>query len=73
MQKIVNSLPVEADRLVSVAEVRHRLGVCQATAYKLFNSGALPSLMVGRNRKVRLSTLLAYMAQGSETGTPSNH
>lgn len=65
--KVTHSLPLDADRLVSVAEVRQRLDACQTTVYKLFNSGELPSLMIGRRRKVRLSVLLAYMAQDSHT------
>lgn len=64
-QKTRALLP-EDERLLSVRETRARLGICPATLYKLFNSGALPSLTVGRSRKVRLSVLTEFM----RTGTP---
>jgi excisionase family DNA binding protein len=52
-----------ADSLLRVPEVRRRLGgVSQAFVYKLFRTGRLPSVKLGRSRRVRESDLAAFIA-----------
>lgn len=55
------AIAADQDRLLSVREARDRLGVSHTTIYNLFNRGELQSLHIGRSRKVRLSTLNAFM------------
>lgn len=57
-----SSTAIEQERLLTVQETKQRLGVSHVTVYALFNRGALPSLQIGRARRVRLSDLLAFMA-----------
>lgn len=54
-------ITAEQDRLLSVLQARERLGVSHTTIYALFKDGSLPSLHIGRSRKVRLSAVMAFM------------
>jgi excisionase family DNA binding protein len=56
-----------SDRLLRVPEVRERLGrISQETVYKLFASGRLPSVKLGRSRRVRESDLDQFIASLSD-------
>ncbi|MDA8035152.1 MAG: helix-turn-helix domain-containing protein [Actinomycetota bacterium] len=48
--------------LLSVAEAAELLGVSRAFAYELVLAGELPSVKLGRLRKVRRGELEAYVA-----------
>ena len=51
----------ETRRLLSADELARELGVCRMTAYHLLWSGAIPSLKIGRLRKVRSEDLEAFI------------
>ncbi len=53
----------ETKRLLSADELAHELGVGRTTAYSLLWSGAIPSMKVGRLRKVRREDLETYLAK----------
>ena len=65
-------------RLLRVPEVRERLGrASQETVYKLIRSGELPSVKLGRSRRIRESDLEQFIASlsvdrpGDAAGPPS--
>jgi excisionase family DNA binding protein len=49
-------------QLLRVAEVARKLGVCNATVYRLCETGALPHLRVVNSIRVRPSDLAKYVA-----------
>ena len=52
-----------SDKLLRVPEVRERLGrASRDTIYKLIGSGRLPSVKLGRARRVRESDLEEFIA-----------
>jgi excisionase family DNA binding protein len=51
-------------RLLRVAEVAEQLGVCNATVYRLCESGELPHLRVVNSIRVRPRDLAEYVAGG---------
>jgi excisionase family DNA binding protein len=55
-------------RLLSADELARELGVGRTTAYSLLWSGAIPSMKVGRLRKVRREDLEAYIEARMERG-----
>jgi excisionase family DNA binding protein len=54
-------LPVEDERLLSVREVAHRLGVTTATVYKLSASDELPVVRVLNVIRIAPSSLRAFL------------
>jgi len=58
----------ETKRLLSADELARELGVGRTTAYALLWSEAIPSLKVGRLRKVRREDLEAYIEACMERG-----
>lgn len=54
-------------RLLRVAEVAEQLGVCNATVYRLCESGELPHLRVVNSIRVRPKDLAEYVASGSRS------
>ena len=57
----------ETKRLLSADELARELGVGRTTAYSLLWSGTIPSMKVGRLRKVRRVDLEAYLAERMES------
>jgi excisionase family DNA binding protein len=53
----------QTKRLLSAAELARELGVGRTTAYTLLWSGAIPSMKVGRLRKVRREDFETYLAK----------
>jgi excisionase family DNA binding protein len=53
----------QTKRLLSVADLARELGVGRTTAYSLLWSRAIPSMKLGRLRKVRREDLEAYLAE----------
>jgi excisionase family DNA binding protein len=53
----------ETKKLLSADELARELGVGRTTAYSLLWSRAIPSMKMGRLRKVRLEVLAAYLAE----------
>jgi excisionase family DNA binding protein len=58
----------ETKRLLSADELARELGVGRTTAYALLWSETIPSMKVGRLRKVRREDLEAYIAACMERG-----
>jgi excisionase family DNA binding protein len=58
----------ETKKLLSADELARELGVGRTTAYSLLWSGAIPSMKVGRLRKVRREDLEAYIEARMERG-----
>ena len=53
----------ETKRLLSAEELARELGVGRTTAYSLLWSGTIPSIKLGRLRKVRREDLEAYLTE----------
>ncbi len=49
--------------LLSVAEVAIQLGVCRQTVYNLIYREGLPSILVGRKRKVHPESLYSWLKE----------
>ena len=58
----------ETKSLLSAEELARELGVGRTTAYSLLWSGTIPSMKVGRLRKVRREDLEAYIEARMERG-----
>ena len=58
----------ETKRLLSADELARELGVGRTTAYALLWSQTIPSMKVGRLRKVRREDLEAYIKARTERG-----
>jgi excisionase family DNA binding protein len=59
------------DRLLRVAEVAEHLGVCNATVYRLCDSGELPHVWIVNSIRIRPADLQAFLdrrAGGGERG-----
>jgi excisionase family DNA binding protein len=52
-----------SQRLLTAAEVAEDLRVSTMTVYRLIRRGELPAVRVGRNYRVRLGDLEAYLAE----------
>lgn len=52
-----------SQRLLTAAEVAEDLRVSTMTVYRLIRRGELPAVRVGRNYRVRLHDLEAYLAE----------
>ena len=61
-------LTEEAKRLLSADELARELGVGRTTAYSLLWSGTIPSMKVGRLRRIRREDLEAYIEARIERG-----
>lgn len=48
--------------LIPVEEAARRLAIGRTVAYSLIRSGELPSVKIGRSRRVPVSTLQEYVA-----------
>ena len=58
----------ETKRLLSADELARELGVGRTTAYSLLWSETIPSIKVGRLRKVRREDVEAFIAARMERG-----
>jgi excisionase family DNA binding protein len=58
----------ETKRLLSADELARELGVGRTTAYSLLWSGAIPSMKMGRLRKVRREDVEAFIEGRMERG-----
>jgi excisionase family DNA binding protein len=55
--------------LLRVEEVARWLGVGRTKAYELVHKGRLPSVTIGRSRRIAVSALEAFIEQLVEDGT----
>jgi excisionase family DNA binding protein len=58
----------ETKKLLSADDLARELGVGRTTAYSLLWKGAIPSMRVGRLRRVRREDVEAYIAARMERG-----
>jgi excisionase family DNA binding protein len=56
------------DRLLKVAEVAEHLGVCNATVYRLCDSGELPHVWIVNSIRIRPADLEALLVRHSVAG-----
>jgi excisionase family DNA binding protein len=56
----------QTKRLLNADELAQELGVSRTTAYSLLWSKAIPSMKVGRLRKVRVEDVEAFIAERVE-------
>ena len=63
-----SSPQTEETRLLSADELAQELGVGRTTAYSLLWSGAIPSMKVGRLRKVRREDVEQFIQTRMERG-----
>jgi excisionase family DNA binding protein len=49
--------------MVTVEEARRRLGVARSTLYRLMSEGRLPYVRPGRERRIRVQALSAFLDQ----------
>lgn len=52
-----------SDRLNRVEEAADRLSISRAHTYELIRTGELPSVKIGRSRRIRESDLVTFIAQ----------
>lgn len=50
-------------KLLKVQEVADRLGICRSKAYMLVAGGEIPSVRIGRNRRIASDALDRYIAR----------
>ncbi len=50
--------------LLTVPEVGHVLAISRSKVYDLLNSGNIPSVYIGRSRRIRVSDVEAFVADG---------
>ena len=58
-------------QLLTVVEAAQQLGISRSKLYELLADGELPSVRIGRTRRIATSALEQFVAQRSETGTSS--
>jgi excisionase family DNA binding protein len=58
-----------SDDLLTPEQVAQRLGVGRTTVYELLNRGELPSLWIGRARRIPSSAVDAFIARKLEEAT----
>lgn len=57
-----NTSPPDTDRTcLNVTDAAAELGVSRAHVYVLMKSGELPSLLIGRRRKIRAAAISEYL------------
>ena len=52
-----------SERLNRVEQAADRLKISRAHTYELIRTGSLPSVKIGRSRRIRESDLVAFIAQ----------
>lgn len=60
--------PLLERRLLTVREAAERLGVSRDTVYRLLQSGALPSLTIGRARRISVWALDTFITKQEQVG-----
>lgn len=63
---VAQNLPV----LVTINEAAARLRVSRDTVYRLLQAGALPSLTIGRARRISVAALDTFITEHEQAGTP---
>ena len=56
-------------QLLTVVEAAQHLGISRSKVYELLADGQLPSVRIGRTRRIATSALEEFVARCSETGT----
>ena len=51
-------------------EAAELLGLCRSTVYELIASGAIPSITIGKSRRVPLEALRAWVRAQTDAGAP---
>jgi excisionase family DNA binding protein len=59
----------EPEQLLTVAEVAGTLQVSRATVFRYLRLGLLPSIRLGRSRRIARAALDAFLADAARTGS----
>lgn len=51
-------------RLITVEDAAERLSICRTRVYELIARGELPTIKIGRSRRVWMEDLRTFVAQG---------
>jgi excisionase family DNA binding protein len=68
-EELAPTVEPQPDRLLSVSEAAHALGISRTTTYGEIGAGKLRSLVVGRRRLVSATALAEYIASAESNGT----
>jgi excisionase family DNA binding protein len=63
---------MEEDRLLKVGEVVGRLGLSRSKVFSLLANGDIPSLTIGRSRRVSRSALARFVEQREADSRPTD-
>lgn len=59
--QLSNNVKINAEPLLTVADISFRLHLSRSCSYALMQSGALPTVRIGRSRRVRSEDLEAFI------------
>lgn len=65
VERLIERAPSSADELLRVEEVARRLGLSLRTTRERIGNGEIPSVKLGRSRRVRASDVARLVATGS--------
>jgi excisionase family DNA binding protein len=57
----IDQQKIFSERLLNAAEVAYRLHLSRSCTYSLMQSGSIPTVHIGKSRRVRLQDLDAYI------------
>jgi excisionase family DNA binding protein len=59
--QLSNNVKINSEPLLTVADISFRLHLSRSCSYALMQSGALPTVRIGRSRRVRSEDLEAFI------------
>ena len=62
-------MATEAVQLLTVVDAAEHLRISRSKVYELLADGELPSVRIGRTRRIAMSALAEFVASHAETGT----
>ena len=62
-------MATESIQLLTVVEAAQHLHVSRSKLYELLAAGELPSVRIGRTRRITMSALAEFVANHAEVGT----
>jgi excisionase family DNA binding protein len=66
--QLSNNVKINAEPLLTVADISFRLHLSRSCSYALMQSGALPTVRIGKSRRVRLQDLEAFIERNIFSG-----
>ena len=62
-------MATEAVQLLTVVDAAEHLRISRSKLYELLADGEIPSVRIGRTRRIAMSALAEFVASHAETGT----